>query len=177
MCSSVGSEAILLCLAAFISTCSCHAIKAAMETYPDFSEAVDQFKEFLAAQECPTSIQWAFRENVYFKSQKSMFVAAPLPSSNADTAARAYFAGVSQEQIAVRAIARSTDSVVATVWYPISEQQRPQGWEKGLRFAIVDPLPVASEVPIGWRWTLRTMPLGFRRLHQPSDILKSEDIN
>lgn len=148
-----------------------------METYPDFSDAVDQFKEFLAAQERPTNIQWAFRENVYFKSQQSILVAAPLPNSNAETATRAYIAGVSQEQIAVRAIASFTDSVVATVWYPISEQQRPQGWEQGLRFAIVDPLPVASEVPNGWRWTLRTMTASFRRFQEPSDILNSKDIN
>ena len=85
------------------------------------------------------------------------------PKETMNFAVRAYNAGVTQDQVAIKAVAKLPNSVVATIWYPITEQQRPQGWEHGLRFALNKPLLDASEVRLGWRWRVRQITPGFKR--------------
>lgn len=143
--------------------------KGAMQTYPSFDAAVERFKDVLSENGQPNDIQWVFRDNVYAK-RDAFFVAVPLPEKNKDFATRAYNAGVIKDQIEMRAVAKFPDSVVATIWYPVTEQHRPQGWEFGLRFTINLPLLDASEIRLGWRWRVRQITLGFRRYHKYQHI-------
>jgi len=148
-----------------------------MKAFPSFDVAVDGFKEFLSANEIPTAIQWVFREQMYEK-RGAFFVAVPLPHSNTEIAARAYDHGVRQEQIAISAVATFADKAAATIWFPVTEQDRPQGWENGLRYTIRQPLHLVRELPVGWRWSLHQMSRAFRRYHSFSghSILSMDEI-
>ncbi len=142
-----------------------------MQTYPSFNAAVEEFKDFLSKQGRPNDIQWVFRDNVYTK-RNAFFVTVPLPETNCGLAERAYNAGVTQDQIAMIAVAKLPNSVLATIWYPITEQQRPQGWEYGLRYVINEPLLDASKVRLGWRWRVRRITPAFRRYRKYANIHK-----
>lgn len=147
------------------------------EPYPSFDAALERFQSFLADHELPTRIQWVFRDYVY-ADRNTFYIAPTIPESHTALAARAFHEGTAKDQIAVKAIARLPSATVSTVWYPPSEQHRPQGWEQGLRYSIDQPLQQAVHVTASWRWYLRKYGLAYRRYHRFAGdfILSTQEI-
>lgn len=148
------------------------------EPYPTFDAALEHFRSFLAENEQPTDIQWVFRDHVY-ADRNTFYIPTTIPESNTELAVRAFHAGTTKDQVALKAIARlHNTTTVATVWYPLTDQHRPQGWPQGLRYSIAEPLQSAVYVTGGWQWHVRKLGSAYRRYHRHAgdSILSAEEI-
>jgi len=147
------------------------------EPYPTFDAALEHFRSFLTDNEQSADIQWVFRDHVY-ADRNTLYIAATIAESNTKFAAQAFHAGTTKDQVAVKAIARLPNATVATVWYPLTEQHRPQGWVQGLRYSIAKPLQHAVHVTGGWQWHFRKLGPAYRRYHRfaGDSILSTQEL-
>lgn len=146
--------------------------------YPTFDAALEHFRSFLANNDQPTEIQFVFREDVYYSNVNTLCIVSPIPASNLLLAATAYDIGKLKDQVVVKALGKFPNTIIATIWYPCTERHRPQGWDQGLRYAIVKPLPSAIHVSGGWQWFTRKFGLQYRRFQRlaSDSILNSSEI-
>jgi hypothetical protein len=139
-----------------------------MPEIPQFAEAVIRFEAFLRSEGIPTPIIWAFRDDVWRRSQERVLVRWPVSDGSDALVEKVFAEGRTKGLVEIVAIARGADWTLATVWYPKYEHEEVQGWSEQMKLSISQPLPRATPVgPLLWR-LMRYLP-GFRR-YQASEI-------
>ena len=68
----------------------------------------------------------------------------------------------------IHAVAIGADQVAATVWFPKFEHEEVQGWNRGMKLSISEPLLRATTVGAVRWWLLRFLPR-FRK-YQKADL-------
>jgi hypothetical protein len=130
-----------------------------MNEIPDFESALASFQRFLAQEGHPSKILWVFREDIWQRGIDDVVLRVPAQLENFELAKKVFDEGRNKGLVDVHAIATVGDRVAATVWFPKFPGEEVQGWTRGMKLSIADPLPRAQAVG-GLRW------LCFR-LHSP----------
>jgi hypothetical protein len=129
-----------------------------------FDQATKRLRSFSASQSLPTEICWTFRDDICQVSPRHVIARWPLPRENSALAAKVY--QEAQEgaggDIDLLALARLRHSVIATAWYPRTEEEQAQGRPPGLRVAIATPTPTATRVG-RLLWAIVTRTKWYRR--------------
>lgn len=124
-----------------------------MNDIPDFEDAVASFKHFLAEQGHPSKILWVFREDIWKRSANDVVLRFPSQIKNLALAKKVFGEGHRKGLVDVHAIATVDDMTAATVWFPKFTDEEIQGWNRGMKLTIDQPLPNAK--PVGglmWLW-------------------------
>jgi hypothetical protein len=124
-----------------------------MRDIPDFQEAFNQFRRFLADNGHADDVFWVFREDMWQLSPARALIKYPPPSENESLSQKVFAEGRSRGIVEIKAVAATADKVAATVWFPKYPHEEVQGWYGGMRLSILSPLPRASVVA-AWRWRL-----------------------
>lgn len=116
----------------------------------NFENALKAFRWFLAEQGHPTNIFWVFRDDIW-QRPASLELRFPSLKKNLVLAQKVFDEGTRKGLVSVHAIATAGDMVAASVWFPKFDGEEVQGWHRGLKFSIAEPLPVANLVgPLRW---------------------------
>ena len=132
-----------------------------MNDIPDFKDAVASFEHFLAEEGHPSQILWVFREDIWRRSSSDVVFRFPSQIENLALAQRVFAEGRKKGLVDVHAIASVDDKVVATVWFPKFAHEEIQGWNRGMKLSIADPLPNAKSVG-GLKWLCFRLQPKFR---------------
>ena len=115
-----------------------------MNDIPDFEDAVACFRHFLAEEGLPSRIFWVFREDIWKRSPIDVVLRFPSQITNVALAKKVFADGRTKGLVDIHAIASVDDKVAATVWYPKFTGEKIQGWNRGMKLSIADPLPSAK---------------------------------
>lgn len=118
-----------------------------MNEIPSFDEALDRFRSFLRDCGHADKVFWVFREDVWQTSPEQVWVRYPPISKNESLARKVFGEGCGRGLIEIKAVALIEGEIAATVWFPKSAEEEVQGWDRGLKLAISDPLPEARAQP------------------------------
>jgi hypothetical protein len=128
-----------------------------MESVPEFSEAVESFRKFLATNSLPTDITWVFRDDTWFVAYGRLLVRSQPSSRSPELAAKVYSEGRARGLVEILAIGRGHSHTFATVWFPKFTEDEVQGWNVGLKLSVRQPCPLARAVgSVAWalvRWS------------------------
>lgn len=135
-----------------------------MNDIPGFEEAVALFRSFLAEQGHPTDIFWVFREDIWKRSATGVVLRFPSQTKNLALAKKAFQEGRKRGIVNVHAVATVGYKVAATVWFPKFVEEI-QGWNRGMKLSIAEPLPTAEMVG-QFKWLMFRFKLQFRHYQQ-----------
>ena len=127
-----------------------------MDGIPDFAAALVRFRRFLAESGHPTALFWVFREDVWKLSPTDVWVKYPSSTVNVALAEKVFAEGREKGCVEVHAVAAAAGRMAATVWFPKYAHEEVQGWNRGMKLSISQPLPRAKTIG-ALRWSL----LGF----------------
>jgi hypothetical protein len=118
---------------------------------PDFAAATDRMRELLVSHEHPSTFVWVFREDICWITPATILLRPLTQRDTADLSRRIYEEGRAKGIVEIRALARTRDAVAVTVWYPAQLINQVQGWNRGLKLSVSEPLPRARSIPaIAW---------------------------
>ena len=138
-----------------------------MSDIPGFEEAIGSFRNFLAEQGHSTDIFWVFREDIWKRSPTSVVVRFPSKTGNLALAKKVFEEGRKMGLVEIHAVASVDYKVAATVWFPKFADEEIQGWNRGMKLSIAEPLPTAETVG-RFRWLLFRFKAQFRKtIRQP----------
>ena len=136
-----------------------------MKDIPSFEEAVASFKHLLTEQGHPSKILWVFRDDIWRRSSSDVVLRFPFQTRNLALAKKVFVDGRKKGLVDVYAIATIDDMTAATVWFPKFTNEEIQGWDRGMKLSIAQPLPKAKAVGgLTWLW-FRLHP-GFRQYYR-----------
>lgn len=138
------------------------ATSVLMNDIPDFGEAFEQFRRFLANRGQVNDVFWVFRDDIRKSSPTEMQVRYPPSSENVALAGKVYSEGRERGLIEINALATVRREIAATVWFPKYPHEEIQGWSCGLKLTITEPLPLAKAAG-SIRWKLMGFSPSFRR--------------
>lgn len=121
-----------------------------MNDIPAFENAVASFQRFLVDEGHPSRILWVFREEVW-KRPVEVLLRCPSQMKNQALARKVFEEGRRHGLVNLDAIATVDDQVAATVWFPKFAGEEIQGWNRGLKLSITNPMPRAKFIG-GLRW-------------------------
>jgi len=124
-----------------------------MNELPDFTEAVEDFRRFLADNGHPDVVIWVFRDDLWKRSLTQVLIKYPPSPENASLAQKVFADGRASGLVEIKALATTSDIVAATVWFPKYPEEEVQGWDQGMKLGIIQPLAQAKLVG-AWRWRL-----------------------
>ena len=122
-----------------------------MTEIPDFESAVASFRRFLEEQGHPSGILWVFREDIWKRASDDVVLRFPSQAKNLALAKKVFDEGRRKGLVNVHAIATVDDRVAATVWFPKFPGEEVQGWDRGMKLSIAEPLLRAKAVG-AFRW-------------------------
>lgn len=123
-----------------------------MNEIPEFQLAIADFCRFLVKEGHPANLFWVFRDDLWFREPDRLLVLYPTPVENSFLAHKVYDEGRARGLVQITAIAKINDHTAATVWFPKFPEEEVQGWSRGLKLSIRQPLPMAKVVgSLGWR--------------------------
>ena len=117
-----------------------------MNDIPEFEEAIASFRSFLAEQGHSTGIVWVFREDIWKRSPTSVVLRFPSQTTNLALAKKVFEDGRNKGLVDIQAVAAVDNKVAATVWFPKFADEEIQGWDRGMKLSIAEPLPGAETV-------------------------------
>ena len=124
-----------------------------MNDIPSFPDAVASFKHFLTEQRLPSKILWVFREDIWKRSPDNVALRFPSQIKNLALAKKVFGEGREQGLVDIHGIATVNDMTAATVWFPKFTDEEIQGWNRGIKLSIAQPLPKAKSVGgLMWMW-------------------------
>ena len=129
-----------------------------MNAIPHFAEAFDQFRQFLAKSGHSDQVFWVFRDDVWQLSPGNVRVKYPPSAENAALAQKVFAEGRERGLVEIRAIATAGKKVASTIWFPKYANEEVQGWDRGMKLAISEPLPRAKVVGMLRWWLFRFLP-------------------
>jgi hypothetical protein len=139
-----------------------------MNEIPDFVEALTQFRRVLGENGHPSDLFWVFRDDVWKLSPMEVWIKYPSSRQNISLAEKVFTEGREKGLVDIQAVAVAAGQVAATVWFPKYAHEEVQGWNRGMKLSISQPLPNAKIVG-ALRWSL----LGFLprfREYQKADM-------
>jgi hypothetical protein len=139
-----------------------------MNEIPDFEDAVASFKHFLTEQGQPSKILWVFREDIWKQSPTDVVLRIPSQIKNLALAKKIFAEGRKKGLVDVQAIASVDYKVATTVWFPKFSAEELQGWNRGMKLSIAEPLPRAKSVG-RLRWLCFRLQPNFRH-YQRSEL-------
>lgn len=113
---------------------------------PPFDLALEQFRDFLNRNGASDGIEWVFRDDLCPLSRGRFLVRRSDSSENRRLAQKVFSEGRSRGLLEISVIASSPQFTVATVWYPRTDRDQVQGWNRGMKLSILQPLPHAEFV-------------------------------
>ena len=140
-----------------------------MNDIPDFSKALEQFRRFLTENDHPTEIIWVFRDDVWKRSPTEIFVRCPSDQGNLALVKKVFDEGRERGLVDMHAVAITRDKIAATVWFPKYPDQEVQGWDRGMKLSISQPLLRAKTFG-PWCWSGFSFLPRFRR-YQKTDFV------
>jgi hypothetical protein len=132
-----------------------------MNDIPNFEDALTSFRQFLAEQGHPTNIVWVFREDIWKRSPLSVVIRFPSQRKNLALAQKVFDEGRRKGLVDVHAIATVGEKVAATIWFPKFTDEEIQGWNRGMKLSVAEPLP-SAEIVGQLRWLLFRLRPQFR---------------
>jgi len=139
-----------------------------MNDIPNFADAVGQFRQFLIDNGHPGEVFWIFRDDVWKLSPTDVRVRYPSPKKNVALAQKVFGEGRERGLVDIQAIASAGEEVAATVWFPKYPEEEVQGWDRGMKLSIAEPLPHAKTIG-ALRWSLLPLLPRFRH-YQRADL-------
>jgi hypothetical protein len=128
---------------------------------PEFEEALSSFRQFLTDNGHPSEIVWVFRDDLWKRSVSEVFVRIPSQPKSVILARKVFNEGRKKGLVDVHAVAVAGNTVAATVWFPRTDDDEIQGWNRGMKLTISEPLLRAK--PFGsFRWWLFSFLPRFR---------------
>jgi hypothetical protein len=124
-----------------------------------------QFRRFLAESGHPEEVFWVFRDDIWQLSLTDARVKYPPPAENLILAQKVFEEGRERGLIEITAIATTKQKVAAAVWFPKYPNEEIQGWNRGMKLAISEPLPRAKVVG-RLRWWLHWFLPRFRQFQR-----------
>jgi alpha/beta hydrolase family protein len=124
-----------------------------MNNIPSFDDAVASFQHFLTEQGHPSKILWVFRDDIWKRSSSDVVLRFPFQIRNLALAKKVFAEGRKNGLVDVQAVATVDDMTAATVWSPKFTDEEIEGWNRGMKLSIAQPLPEAK--PVGglmWLW-------------------------
>ena len=140
-------------------------LEHSMNDIPEFAEAVERLRRFLADSGQPDDLFWVFRDDVWQLSPTEMRVKYPLSSENVTLAKKVFSEGRDRGLVEITALAAADGRVAATVWFPKYPNEEIQGWTGGMKLSISEPLPSARAVGT-FRWRLLRFLPRFRQFQR-----------
>jgi hypothetical protein len=139
-----------------------------MNDIPDFAEALTQFRHFLGEEGNPSDLFWVFRDDVWKLSPTEVWIKYPPSRQNIRLAEKVFVEGREKGLVEIHAVAVAGRQIAATVWFPKYEHEEVQGWNRGMKLSISEPLPCAKTTgALSWS-LLRFLPR-FRQ-YQKADM-------
>jgi hypothetical protein len=129
-----------------------------------FDEAVLDFQKFLQSENHPNDVVWAFRQDWYSVSPSRHWVMWPLPAENEEYARALFQTGRDCGLVEMLAEFSVGAQSVATVIAPFPDEI--QGWSRGLKLAIHEPLVPATAVGSRIAWRFHTCGPAYRRFQR-----------
>lgn len=145
-----------------------------MNAIPHFAEALEQFRQFLAKKGHSDQVVWVFRDDIWQRSPGDLRVKYPPFAENAALAQKVFEEGRERGLIEIRAIATTGRMMAATVWFPKYPNEEVQGWDRGMKLAISEPLPRAKVVGM-LRWRLFKFLPRYRRYQETKIFIGTRD--
>jgi hypothetical protein len=145
-----------------------------MNDIPDFDEALMQFRSFLVKNGHPDEVFWVFREDLWQLSINRVLVRYPTHSENITLAQKVFAEGHVRGLIEITAVAEAANRIAASVWFPKYPNEEVQGWNRGMKLGIRQPLPRASVLASRYWWLLRLFP-SFRRYQRYASFIGTRD--
>ena len=139
-----------------------------MNDIPDFAEALTEFRRFLGENGYPINLFWVFRDDVWKLSPTEVLIKYPSSRQNISLAEKVFAEGREKGLVDIHAVAVAADQVATTVWFPKYEHEEVQGWNRGMKLSISEPLLRAKTVG-AVRWSLLRFLPRFRH-YQKADI-------
>jgi hypothetical protein len=139
---------------------------------PEFAEAVERFRRFLADSGHSYDVFWVFREDVWRLSLTDIRGRYPSPSENVALAKKVFSEDRDRGLVEITAVATAAGSVAATVWFPKYPEEVVQGWDRGMKIGISEPLPRARRVG-RLRWMLLQCLPRFRQFQREAIFIGS----
>ena len=140
-----------------------------MNDIPDFAEALTEFRRFLGENGHPSDLFWVFRDDVWKLSPTEVWIKYPSSQKNISLAEKVFAEGRAKGLVDIHAVAVGAGKVAATVWFPKYEHEEVQGWNRGMRLSISEPLLGAKTLGAMAWWLLRFLPR-FRK-YQKTDLI------
>ena len=132
-----------------------------MNDIPEFEDALSSFRDFLTQNGHPSKVVWIFRDDLWKRSVTEVFVRVPSQPKNLALTKKVFNDGRRQGLVEVHAVAIAGDAVAATVWFPKTSDDEVQGWNRGMKLTISEPLLRAKTFG-SFRWWLFSFLRGFR---------------
>ena len=63
----------------------------------------------------------------------------------------------------VAAVASSDHLTAATVWFPRTAAAEVQGWDRGMKLSLIQPLPIADPITFWFTWKMVQCSSVYRR--------------
>jgi hypothetical protein len=139
-----------------------------MNDLPDFGEALTQFRRALSEKGHPSDVFWVFRDDVWKLSPTEVWVKYPSSRPNINLAEKVFAEGREKGLVEVHAVAVAAGRIAATVWFPKYPHEEVQGWNRGMKLSISQPLPRAKTIG-ALRWLLLGFLPRFRK-YQKADM-------
>lgn len=130
---------------------------------PNFPTAVEQFRDFLRRNDVTAPIVWVFKDDLCPRSTTHLLVRNPPPSENASLAEKVFSEGRRRGLVEIAAVASSEQFVAATVWFPRTLADEIQGWDRGMKLSLIQPLPIADPITFGFTWKMVQWSSEYRR--------------
>ena len=139
-----------------------------MNDIPDFAEALTQFRHLLGEEGYPSDLFWVFRDDVWKLSPTEVWTKYPPSRQNIRLAEKVFAEGREKGLVEIHAVAVASGRIAATVWFPKYEHEEVQGWNRGMKLSISEPLPRAKTIG-ALSWSLLGCLPRFRQ-YQKSDV-------
>lgn len=140
-----------------------------MNDIPNFEDALESFQDFLAKNGHPSEVFWVFRDDLW-KRRNDVFVNCNSASQNLTLVNKIFNEGRERGLVNLLAIASAGEQIVATIWFPKFPDEQVQGWNRGMKFSIAQPLPRAKIVG-SLRWFLLRYLPPFRQYQKTEWII------
>ena len=127
----------------------------------------------LSTLDLPSTIRWVLRNEIVVRYRKPI-LAGPASQDGAGLIEKVFEEGRAKGLVEIYVLGVSANSVLATVWYPKLDTDEVQGWDRGFKLSLSDPLPRARVLPWALWAVVRRTPL-YRRYQKNAHFIGTRE--